>query len=92
MIDDGALSGGLGWYRAAALEPAGGGGPVRVPTTHVWSDGDVALARRGAELTERHVEAPYELRVLTGVTHWVPTQAPGPLADAILQRVQGQQG
>jgi pimeloyl-ACP methyl ester carboxylesterase len=92
MIDDGALSGGLGWYRAAALEPAGGGGPVRVPTTHVWSDGDVALARRGAELTERHVEAPYELRVLTGVTHWVPTQAPEPLADAILQRVQGQQG
>ena len=88
MVDDGALSGGLGWYRAAALEPTGVGGPVRVPTTHVWSDGDVSLARRGAELTGRHVKAPYELRVLTGVTHWVPTQAPGPLADAVLHRVR----
>ena len=32
-------------------------------------------------------QAPYELRVLAGVTHWVPTQAPGPLADAIHDRV-----
>jgi pimeloyl-ACP methyl ester carboxylesterase len=88
MLDDGALSGGLGWYRAAALGPPWSGGPVRVPTTHVWSDGDVALARRGAELTGRHVKAPYELRILAGVTHWVPTQAPGPLADAVLDRVR----
>jgi pimeloyl-ACP methyl ester carboxylesterase len=89
MVDDGALSGGLGWYRAAALESPTSCGPVRVPTTHVWSDGDVSLARCGAELTGRHVEAPYELRVLAGVTHWVPTQAPGPLADAVLDRITG---
>jgi hypothetical protein len=56
----------------------------------VWSDGDVALARRGAELTADHVDAPYELCILAGVSHWVPTRAPEALAEAILARVDGE--
>ncbi len=87
ILDFGALPGALGWYRALPFSGAATPGPVRVPTTHVWSDGDVALARRGAELTVDHVRAPYRLRVLHGVSHWVPTQAPAELADAILDRV-----
>jgi pimeloyl-ACP methyl ester carboxylesterase len=87
IVDDGALPGALGWYRALPWSAGLGSGPVRVPTTHVWSDGDVALARRGAQLTAEHVDAPYELRVLTGVSHWVPTQAPEALADAVLASV-----
>ena len=84
IVEYGALPGALGWYRAMPLLPFPSVGPVRVPTTHVWSDGDSALARRGAELTGDHVEAAYELRVLAGVTHWVPTQAPEALAAAVL--------
>jgi pimeloyl-ACP methyl ester carboxylesterase len=87
ILDDGALPGALGWYRALPFSLRSPGGRIRVPTTHVWSDGDVALARRGAELTGDFVKAPYELVTLTGVDHWIPTHAPDALADAILARV-----
>ena len=58
-----------------------------MPTTLVWSDGDVAVAAPGVERSEQWVDAPYELVVLEGVSHWIPTQAPEALADAILDRV-----
>ena len=61
---------------------------VQVPTTFVWSTKDVALDRRGAELTEPYVDAPYEFVVLDGVTHWVPTQAPEATAEAIIKRIE----
>ena len=88
MVEDGALSGGLGWYRAAPL-PDRGSTPRRitVPTTMVWSDGDSAVARAGAEATADWCDGPYELVVLEGVTHWIPTQAPDPLAEAVLARI-----
>src|SRR5215212_8427242 len=89
IVEYGALPGALGWYRALPLSLGSTPGPVRVPTTHVWSDGDVTLSRRGAELTATHVAAPYDLRVLHGVSHWVPTQAPDALAEIILARITG---
>jgi len=100
MVDSGALPGALGWYRAlplsfsTAVSTAFGRspGPVVVPTTHVWSDGDTALARRGAELTEAYVHAPYRLRVLQGVSHWVPLHAPQLLAEVIIERISDARG
>lgn len=90
VVDDGALPGGLGWYRALPfLDRSLVGAHVTVPTTLLWSDGDVALGRKGAELTERYVDAPYRFVVLHGVTHWIPTQAPEACAEAILDRVGG---
>jgi len=90
VVAYGALSGGLGWYRGLPFSAPGGvRRRVSVPTTHVWSDGDTALTRRGAELSAAYVSAPYELVVLTGVSHWVPTQAPAELAAAVLARVTG---
>jgi pimeloyl-ACP methyl ester carboxylesterase len=87
MFRDGALSGGLGWYRAIWFaDRRDVGRRVRVPVTHVWSDGDAALSRVGAELTARHVTGDYELRVLEGVSHWVPDEAPGQLAAIIEAR------
>jgi pimeloyl-ACP methyl ester carboxylesterase len=83
----GALPGALGWYRAAPLDAFAVTSPVTSPTTHVWSTGEVALSRRGAELTARYVDAPYDLVTLTGVTHWVPQQAPDAVADAVLSRI-----
>jgi pimeloyl-ACP methyl ester carboxylesterase len=88
ILDYGALPGALAWYRALPWSARTRAPRVRVPTTHVWSDGDAALARRGAELTEAYVDAPYRLVVLEGETHWLPTQAPRLLADAILDRVE----
>ena len=51
-----------------------------------FADRDTALARRGAELTAGFVRAPYELVVLPGLGHWVPTRAPELLAEIILAR------
>lgn len=90
VVQTGALPHALGYYRALPLSDRSVlGRTVRVPTTLVWSTGDTALDRRGAELTGDHVEAPYELVVLDGVSHWIPTQAPEALAEAILERVVG---
>jgi pimeloyl-ACP methyl ester carboxylesterase len=88
MVDDGALHYALMWYRAVMfVDPRmPPNRKVQVPTTFVWSDGDVACDRTGAELTERYVDAPYELVVLEGVSHWIPTEAPEALAEAIAKR------
>lgn len=91
IVAGGALPFALNWYRAMALsDPRRLGAGVTVPTTLVWSDGDVALGRAGADLTERYVEGPYRLVVLEGVSHWIPEQAPRLLADAVLERIGGE--
>ncbi len=88
IVDHGALPGALGWYRAIPLAPFGWAREqVGVPTTFVWSDRDVAISRTSAELCGRFVTGPYELVVLKGVSHWIPAQAPGSLADAVLARI-----
>jgi pimeloyl-ACP methyl ester carboxylesterase len=88
VVDDGALRGGLMWYRAL---PLGGGRdagrPARVPTTLVWGDGDEALGRDAVDRTAARVAAPYHLEVLPGVRHFVPEEAPEALAAAVLARV-----
>lgn len=88
MVADGALHGGLMWYRAIPFSrPGRPGSRVTVPTTMVWSDGDVALARAGAEQSRHWVDAPFELAVLEGVSHWVPDEAPEALARLVVARV-----
>ncbi|HWJ09979.1 MAG TPA: alpha/beta fold hydrolase [Nocardioides sp.] len=88
IVDDGALPGALGWYRALPLNRAGDlAKKVSVPTTLVWSDGDIAVSRWSAENSHRWVEGPYRFVELTGVSHWIPTQAPDELVEAILDRL-----
>ena len=89
VVADGALRGGLGYYRSMALDPGQFGRRVSVPTTYVWSDGDTALARRGAELTPQFVTGPYELEVYEGVSHWIPDERPVDLAASIVRRARG---
>lgn len=93
MSEPGALTAALNWYRAMTAHRApgatdGGSGDdtVRVPTTYVWSDADMALGRTGAEACGEHVSGPYRFAVLEGVTHWIPEQAPADLADLIIDR------
>ncbi|WP_010539750.1 alpha/beta fold hydrolase [Dietzia alimentaria] len=90
MVADGAIPGGLGWYRAL---PFGLRGPhlrrVRVPTTFVWSDDDPALGRGGAELTAHYVDADYRFVEMPGVSHWIPEERPTELARAIIERARG---
>nr|WP_205864318.1 alpha/beta hydrolase [Planosporangium mesophilum] len=87
LLAPGALTAALNWYRAVNLLRSGDVGKVGVPTTYVWSDGDLALGRVGAYRCAREVTGEYRFVELPGVTHWIPDQAPGAVADAVLDRV-----
>lgn len=90
IIEEGAMGTSVGCYRAVPLtDPRLARFRVAAPTTMVWSTGDVALSRWGAEHSADWVDGPFELVVLDDVSHWIPTQAPDALADAILARVAG---
>jgi pimeloyl-ACP methyl ester carboxylesterase len=90
VVDDGALPGALMYYRAIPFSASALRDPtVRVPTTYVWSDGDVAVTDVGGRHTPDYVEAPYEAVTLKGVSHWIPTAAPELLAEHILERIDG---
>jgi pimeloyl-ACP methyl ester carboxylesterase len=81
----GALTAALNWYRAMSSDTRVD--PVAVPTTYVWSDGDVAIGRTAAGACANHVTGDYRYVELPGVTHWIPEQAPDRLAAAILDRI-----
>ena len=81
----GALTAALNWYRA--MSSSDRVDPVSVPTTYVWSDGDVAIGRTAAEACENYVTGDYAFVELPGITHWVPEQAPDQLTAAILERI-----
>lgn len=85
LSGDGALTGALNWYRAMTRD-FGDLAPTTVPTTYVWSTGDSALGRAGAERCGEFVDAPYEFVVLEGGSHWIPEERAGELADAIIRR------
>ena len=81
----GALTAALNWYRA--MSSGDRVDPVQVPTTYVWSDGDVAIGRTAAEACVNFVTNDYRFVELPGITHWIPEQAPDQLATAILDRI-----
>src|SRR4051812_12495914 len=81
----GALTAALNWYRA--MSSGTRVDRVEVPTTYVWSDGDVAIGRTAAEACADWVTGDYRFVELTGVTHWIPEQASEQLATAILDRI-----
>lgn len=88
IVEYGALRGAMSWYRGLPFMPPGYARvPVTVPTTLVWSDGDHAVDRRGVDKTAGWVRAPYELVVLQGMSHWIPTKAPEALTEVVLERV-----
>jgi len=104
IVDDGALPTALAWYRALPLaglpslpslpglrKPGGAesGRAVSVPTTFIWSTGDSAISRAAADRCEEHVTGSYRYVVLDGVSHWIPEEAPGVVAEAVLDHVGG---
>jgi pimeloyl-ACP methyl ester carboxylesterase len=84
MLEPGALSAALAWYRALPFGARDRVGTVTVPTLHVWSTGDVALGRTATEATRDHVTAPYRLEVLDRVPHWIPEVAAERTAELVV--------
>lgn len=89
MLRPGRLTAALDWYRALGRRPRTGArlGAVSVPTTYVWSSGDVALGRRAADDTARFVSGPYRYEVLEGEPHWLPEVLPTEVARVVIDRV-----
>lgn len=88
VIESGALTPSLNWYRAMPFANPRYTRKVSTPTTYVWSTGDAALSRRGATLCARFVTGPYRFEMVDG-SHWVPEEQPGLLHDLIVDRVVG---
>jgi pimeloyl-ACP methyl ester carboxylesterase len=87
MLEPGALTGALGWYRAISPDDVAGLGAVPVPTTYLWSDADTAIGRTAATDCARHVTGDYRFVPVTGVSHWIPDEAPQIVVDEVLRRL-----
>jgi pimeloyl-ACP methyl ester carboxylesterase len=85
--EPGRLTAGLNWYRAFSTDQIARTGEITVPTTYVWSDRDGVVGLTAALRTADWVTADYQLVAMRGVSHWVPEEAPGELADAVLARI-----
>jgi pimeloyl-ACP methyl ester carboxylesterase len=81
-----AMRAALNWYRAYDFTTMGLP-DITVPTLFVWSPDDVAIAREGAELTSRHIRAPYRFEVLEGVGHWIPEIAASEFSRMLLEHL-----
>lgn len=85
MIEPGALTGGLNWYRGLPLSNLRDSNQqISVPTMYVWSDDDIALKPKAAHNTARYVTGDYRFEVMRGVSHWIPDTEPDRLADLLL--------
>lgn len=88
MIDGGALTTAVNWYRALGLaDPRRIRTRTSVPTLFVWSEGDRYIARSSAERCGDWVAGPYRFETLTGVSHWIPEEAPERLSELLLEHV-----
>jgi pimeloyl-ACP methyl ester carboxylesterase len=81
-----AMRAALNWYRAYDFT-AMGLPDITVPTLFVWSPEDMAIAREGAELTARHVDAPYRFEVIEDIGHWIPELAAAELSAMVLEHL-----
>jgi pimeloyl-ACP methyl ester carboxylesterase len=86
MAEPGALTSALNWYRAIPLSnPKVTTTKVTVPTMYVWSDGDAALPKKGAQLCGDYVLGEYRFEVMEGVSHWIVDEQPDAMADLLLE-------
>ncbi len=87
LLEPGALTAALNWYRAidpvVVLDLA----PVRVPTLFVWSTDEPAIGREAADGCAAHVAGPCRYEVLEGVGHWIPEDAPEELNRLLLEHL-----
>jgi pimeloyl-ACP methyl ester carboxylesterase len=87
MLEPGAMTAALNYYRALRPGRTLAVGRITVPTLYVWSTNDTALGPVAAKATEREVDGPYRFEVLEGVSHWIPEQAADDLNRLLLDHL-----
>jgi pimeloyl-ACP methyl ester carboxylesterase len=88
LLQPGAMTAALNWYRAMEPGLVGDVPDITTPTLFVWSTNDIALGREGAEATAQYVSGPYRFEVLEGVSHWIPEEAPDQLSKLLLEHLR----
>ncbi|MGW3046198.1 alpha/beta fold hydrolase [Kitasatospora sp. NPDC001159] len=88
-LTQGALTGGLNWYRAVSEDLQVPSGEITVPTLYVWGAEDQALGREAAELTADYVKAPYRFVPLEGAPHWLPEASADQVNPLLLAHLAG---
>ena len=88
LLEAGALTAVLAWYRAMRTQDYAAVPAVGVPTTYVWGVEDIAVGRVAAQGCAAHVSGSYRFVPMEGIGHWVPEQCPDVLASLVLERVR----
>lgn len=88
LLEPGALTSALNWYRAMSRRDLDGLGKAEVAVTFVWSDGDIAVGPEAARACAAYVAADYRFVPVSGVSHWIPDEAPEAVAEATISRVR----
>ena len=90
LLEPGALTAALNWYRALGAAWAIDMGPVTAATMFVWSSDDPAVGREAANACGRYVEGSYRFEVLDDVGHWIPEEAAADLNRLLLDHLSRQ--
>lgn len=88
MLEPGAMTAALSYYRALRPWSAVPVGRITVPTLYVWSTNDPALGPVAARATEAEVDARYRFEVLEGASHWIPETRADELSTLVLDHVR----
>jgi pimeloyl-ACP methyl ester carboxylesterase len=76
------------WYRGVAFTPPSDmSQPVTVPTLYIYGARDIALGRKGAELTADYARAHYRSEPLDDASHWIPEEAPDTVVRLLLEHL-----
>jgi pimeloyl-ACP methyl ester carboxylesterase len=80
LSEPGALTAGLGWYRANLhpardLDPPRDVPPVQAPTLGLWSDGDAYLTEHFMVRSADQVSGPWRYERVAGASHWMQLDA-----------------
>ena len=86
LTEPGAMRAALNWYRAYDFLKQSAA-TVEVPTLFIWSTGDPALGRDGAEWTAEHVKAAYRFVVIADGPHWLPETHAGEVNRLLLEHL-----
>lgn len=87
MLEPGALTAALAWYRAIPLGRGFSAGVIRVPTTLVHGRRDPFFSPTAVRATGRYVRGPFR-SVGVDIGHWVPEQVPERVAEVVLSAVR----
>jgi pimeloyl-ACP methyl ester carboxylesterase len=82
----GRLTAGLNWYRANLVSVLFRKQPrCSVPVLGIWSDRDMALSEEQMTDSVRFIDSEWRYERLTGLSHWIPLEAPEETARLFCQ-------